>query len=677
MQKYAAPAAVGVALVLVAVLAFWPTSTPDGHDEPSESDGHEESSRGSATPSTGGDGEQVELTMHVMSQCPYGVKVVQAITPVAKGLGNRFKLNLEYIGREEDGELSSMHGQSEMDGNKLQLCAHAHGSYNAWIDFMACQNENWRQIPEGWERCARSAELDVDEITSCFEGDEGTRLLRASFRASKKAGARGSPTMYLNGEQYRGGRTEQAFGRAVCAVFGDEAPNYCSEIPAPPAVPVTILADARCERPECNVKGRVRSLKTRIPGAKITEVDFESARGRELFEEASLKMLPAILIGREIQQDREAFKGMRNLKRQGDMYIEQVGRFDPVKGEWLERPEVPLRFLVDERCKSRECESLPRFESFIKRQVPNVKVSQIEYTSDEGRALYAQLVKAWADSPPEPGPRGRTQPLGLPMAFFGKSIEAEDEAFSRLERRFRKLDDQYLFQLGAWDPTAEICDNETDDDGDRQVDCSDSDCEGQIVCRDEEPRKMQAFVMSQCPYGVRVLDAMREVIENFGRDQNKIAFRMEFIGDVGEDGSLSSMHGQPEVDENLREICAQHHYAKNYRFMDYVWCRNKNIRSAEWEECATDGIDAAVIRECSEGDEGQQLLRTSYELAKTLGMRGSPSWLLNNRYEMNGRTPDDIKSAFCERNEQPECSNTLTKEAPNPQKRGGGGGSCG
>jgi hypothetical protein len=661
MNKYLAPTAVGVALVVVVAIAFWPKGDGEG-------DG---ASGGSEATASGGDGEQVEMTMHIMSKCPYGVKVVQAVTPVARKLGNRFKLNLEYIGREQDGELNSMHGEPELNGDKIQLCAHEHGSYTAWLGFMECQNENWRSIPEGWERCAREAELDVGALTECYNGEEGTRLVRASFRASEKAGAGGSPTMFLNGEPYQGGRTEEAFARALCSQYSGSAPGYCAEIPAPPEVPVTVLVDNRCDRPECDTKRQIAALKTRIPGAKVTEVDYSTARGRELFEEAGLKMLPAILIGREVQQDREAMGALKGMKRSGENFVDQLGRFDPTKGEWLERPEVPIRILVDSRCDTRECESLPRFEAFIKGQIPRAKISQVNYVDDEGRALWKTVSDSWGE--PEKGPRGQVMPLGLPVALFGKSIELETEVYSRIERRFRPIGDEYAFQLGGWDPTSEICDNETDDDGDGQADCSDSDCAEQMVCRDEAPRKLQAFVMSQCPYGVQVLDAMGEVLENFGRDRTKIDFRIEFIGDVNEEGELSSMHGQGEIDEDLRELCAQQHYAKNYQFMDYVSCRNKNIRSNEWEECATGAIKADVIRRCAEGEEGRNLLRASFELAKSLNIGGSPSWLLNNRFDMNGRSPEDIKTQFCEHNEQPECTNTLTKAAPGRGNQGGCG----
>ncbi len=673
MQKYAAPAAVAVALVLVAVLAFWPAG--DHGDDGGESG---ETSHGSSARSSAGSGDgEVEMTMHVMSQCPYGAKVVNAITPVARKLGNRFKLHLQYIGRIEGDELTSMHGESEVQGNKLQLCVHEHGSYSQWLDFLDCQNENYRRIPQGWEQCAEQARVDVGAVRTCYNGDEATQLLRASYEASTKAGARGSPTIFVGGERYSGGRTEQAFARALCAQYEGGRPGYCDDIPAPPAVPVTVLADARCKRPECDTKRQVSSLKARIPGAKVTNVDYSSDRGRELFEKSGVKMLPAILIGREIQQDREAFKTIaRSAKRHGDLFVQTVGRFDPAAGSWVERPEVPIQFLVDGRCESRECKGASRFEAFIKRQVPRAKISTIDWGDEGGPALWKRVAAAMEDVP-----AAKRRPMGLPLAVFGQSIELEQEAFGRLERRFVKMGDQYMFQLGRWDPTAEICDNETDDDGNGQADCDDSHCAEQMVCRPEKARELRAFVMSQCPYGLTVLNAMEEVLDNFGRDRSKINFRVEFVGQVKNGGELSTMHGEAELAENMREACAQEHYPRNYAFMDYILCRNKNIRSNEWRECVQEGMDAAVIERCAEGDEGRSLMTKSFNLAKSLGFTGSPSWLLNNRHSIRARDAETIKTEFCARNEQGECSNTLTKAAPRKRgggaRPGGGGGSCG
>jgi hypothetical protein len=128
------------------------------------------------------------------------------------------------------------------------------------------------------------------------------------------------------------------------------------------------------------------------------------------------------------------------------------------------------------------------------------------------------------------------------------------------------------------------------------------------------------------------------------------------------------MHGQGEVDENIRQLCAQKHFNKGYKFMDYVLCRNKDYRNPEWEPCAKEaGIKADVIKKCFEGQEGKDLLSASYKKSAAVQATGSPTWLLNNRFDMQGRTPEAIKTAFCEKNPGiAGCEATLssTSEAP-------------
>jgi hypothetical protein len=142
---------------------------------------------------------------------------MQAFIPVFQELGEHVEVGVEYIGSDEDGELTSMHGWQEVRGDKIQLCAREHGARGAWLEFIRCQTsaETWRDIPSGWEGCAGKAGLSVPTIRACLDGDEGEGLLRKSFAKSKEAKATGSPTIFIDGEPYRGGRTSESIARAL------------------------------------------------------------------------------------------------------------------------------------------------------------------------------------------------------------------------------------------------------------------------------------------------------------------------------------------------------------------------------------------------------------------------------------------------------------------------------
>ena len=77
--------------------------------------------------------------------------------------------------------------------------------------------------------------------------------------------------------------------------------------------------------------------------------------------------------------------------------------------------------------------------------------------------------------------------------------------------------------------------------------------------------------------------------------------------------------------------------------MDYVWCRNKSIRDANWQSCTggSTGIDTDVIKKCSEGDEGKQLVARSFAESKALGHRRVPDLAREQQVQVLGHRRAD------------------------------------
>ena len=215
-----------------------------------------------------------------------------------------------------------------------------------------------------------------------------------------------------------------------------------------------------------------------------------------------------------------------------------------------------------------------------------------------------------------------------------------------------------MLQVPAeFDPLAEICDNKIDDTGNNKIDCRDPTCRERLICRKELKRTLDIFVMSQCPFAAQALLAAKEVLDNF-KGQAKL--RIHFIAEQAEDGSFRALHGQPEVEENIRQLCAIKHYPNKNQYLDYIWCRNRNYRSNEWKTCAKGMIKASVIEKCASSPAGRQLLAQRSKLAQLLQIKGSPTWMANNRFLFNGITAELIKTEFCKYNEGLKgCSNKL------------------
>lgn len=182
---------------------------------------------------------------------------------------------------------------------------------------------------------------------------------------------------------------------------------------------------------------------------------------------------------------------------------------------------------------------------------------------------------------------------------------------------------------------------------------------------------IQLFVMSQCPYGVQAENAIKPVLDTL---KGKVKFELKFIANRNADGSFSSLHGQAEVDENLRQVCAMNVYPN---YMDYVICRNANIRSTDWESCATkNGMSATVIKACAEGKEGEGLLAKNIELADTLGVGGSPTILVNSQAYPGARTAESFQSYICNAFNTPpaECGTAIiSNQSANEVPAGGCG----
>jgi hypothetical protein len=159
------------------------------------------------------------------------------------------------------------------------------------------------------------------------------------------------------------------------------------------------------------------------------------------------------------------------------------------------------------------------------------------------------------------------------------------------------------------------------------------------------------FVMSECPYGVEAISSMREVLGALGKG---IDLDVHYIADAKEDGTFQSLHGQSEVVENIRQLCAKKFYRKNNRYLDYLWCRAKDYQrdpkqANNWRKCAVKGISAKLIERCVQ-QEGPQLLRADIRLGQALRVSASPTWLANNKYSFSGIAAETIKTEICKHN---------------------------
>ncbi|NOQ55956.1 MAG: thioredoxin domain-containing protein [Nanohaloarchaea archaeon] len=291
------------------------------------------------------------------------------------------------------------------------------------------------------------------------------------------------------------------------------------------------------------------------------------------------------------------------------------------KCEYTQLPVVNIKILNDETCDG--CDTTA-FNSINEQIFINTEITTVDVSTDEGKALLEEI-----------------DPQLIPVYLFDETV-LESSEYARLAQFFTKKGEYYMLSS---DIVSQYISSP------------------KLVGRDTIANKLDLFVMSECPYGVQAVNNMEEVIDTFG---DTMDFSIHFIATDNGDGTFSSLHGQKEVNENIRQVCAIK-YAEDTYF-DYILCQNKNYEAGQdldttWEACATEtSIDIETMDTCSNGDEGKELLRANIALTDELGIGSSPTFLVNNQVKFGGALPaDEIKTNFCAENpDTKDCDATLS-----------------
>lgn len=181
------------------------------------------------------------------------------------------------------------------------------------------------------------------------------------------------------------------------------------------------------------------------------------------------------------------------------------------------------------------------------------------------------------------------------------------------------------------------------------------------------------FVMSFCPYGTQIEKGMLPVVETLG---NKIKFNLKFVD--------YAMHGQTEVDENLRQYCIQKN--QQPKLANYMKCFLK-VGQGTADACMkTAGVNAAQVKTCMTDTDKQFAINENVkdkskwdnstyppfnvdkEENDKFGVQGSPTLVINGTTISAGRDSASLLKAVCSgfTNQPKECSKQLSSTAPAP-----------
>jgi glutaredoxin len=189
------------------------------------------------------------------------------------------------------------------------------------------------------------------------------------------------------------------------------------------------------------------------------------------------------------------------------------------------------------------------------------------------------------------------------------------------------------------------------------------------------------YVMAFCPYGTQAESAMKPVVNLLGI---KADIRLRYITTVSGStvDSVQSLHGLPEAQEDLRQICIQKNYPQ--KFWDYIEsfnarCYSLSQNPASLNACwrnttASMGIDTAAIETCATGPDGLGMLREDETNANQDGATASPTLFINGVKYSGSRTPEAYKQAICNSFDAapPECGTILAASQQTPSAGGCG-----
>jgi hypothetical protein len=188
------------------------------------------------------------------------------------------------------------------------------------------------------------------------------------------------------------------------------------------------------------------------------------------------------------------------------------------------------------------------------------------------------------------------------------------------------------------------------------------------VPKTEKP-VVEAFVMAYCPYGTQIEKGLLPAVKALS---DKVDFKIKFVS--------YAMHGEKELDENLRQYCIQEE--QNDKYLAYLECF---LTDDDYKSCLVetkintrtlDACFATVDKEFKikelfvdkstwSGGKYPQFNVDKVENDK-YGVKGSPTFVVNGVTVSTGRDAASLLASMCSGFEtQPdECSIELSSASP-------------
>ncbi|MBW2982882.1 thioredoxin domain-containing protein [Candidatus Woesearchaeota archaeon] len=189
---------------------------------------------------------------------------------------------------------------------------------------------------------------------------------------------------------------------------------------------------------------------------------------------------------------------------------------------------------------------------------------------------------------------------------------------------------------------------------------------------DNKPQ-VDFFVMSYCPYGNQAEELLKPVYDKL---KGEAEFNPRYViynqGSgcyEADDGTqLCSLHGEVELNQNVRELCVLDEYGTG-KWFDFALAMNDECTSSNADTCWTDvaeaqGIDTDKVESCFEENK-VAYAKEDYELGQMLGVSGSPTLFFEGEKYDGARSSNGYLSALCSGfDDAPAACDDALEEAP-------------
>lgn len=144
-------------------------------------------------------------------------------------------------------------------------------------------------------------------------------------------------------------------------------------------------------------------------------------------------------------------------------------------------------------------------------------------------------------------------------------------------------------------------------------------------------------VMSKCPDAQICEDVFDKVLAEVG---DKVDVLVVYMGDLDPSTyyGVRCRHGDPECRGNIHQLCYRNRFPKLQDWWGFIQCENYAGLSRVGEEMLAQSCARVNqhdwdhdVKSCADGPEGRQLLKSSVQQVKRLGIQKSCSILINHQ----------------------------------------------